>query len=270
VLRKLSGGYHDIETVFLKIGWADEISVSTGSDLTIACDDPGLAAEDDNLCLAAARLMREEYGIELGVSIDLKKRIPMGAGLGGGSSDAAVTLTLLNRLWGLDRPLDELFLLASRLGSDVPLFLCETPALGRGRGEILSALVDPLTDKPVEIPFSFAVIKPQVHVSTAGAYAAITPNDVGRVDLCDVVESLDLDRWSAELVNDFEAPMVSRHQEIREALTLLGDTGAGYAAMSGSGSAVFGAFEDEALAQAAAAEASRRGLRAWSGRAQTT
>lgn len=267
VLRRRSDGYHDLETVFVRIGWTDEVSVTDADALSFECDDPDLAAESDNLCLKAARALRSETrAAARGARIVLRKRIPTGAGLGGGSSDAAATLSLLNRLWNLEMAEDALRALGSRIGSDVPVFLHQTPAYATGRGEELSVLIDSVTARPLEIPFHVTVLKPAVRVSTAEAYRSVQPNELGRPHLNEVVRSLDLARWRAELVNDFEAPMTKRYPEIAAALELLREEGAGYAAMSGSGSAVFGIFESERGATAAEQRAIERGLDAWSGR----
>jgi 4-diphosphocytidyl-2-C-methyl-D-erythritol kinase len=259
VLRKRPDGYHDLETVFVRIGWCDQISVKEAETLSLTSDDAMLTAEDENLCLRAGRILQSEFGVSGGAEIDLKKNIPIGAGLGGGSSDAATTLSLLNKLWRLGCSNSVLRALGARLGSDVPVFIHETPAFGTGRGEILSTLT-------LEIPYSFAVLKPDVHISTAEAYNSIVPDDRKRPDLVAVIQSLDLDRWKAELVNDFEASIAGRHSGIAEALTLLRASGAGYAAMSGSGSAVFGVFERASDAADAAREGAHEGLTTWNGR----
>jgi 4-diphosphocytidyl-2-C-methyl-D-erythritol kinase len=265
VLRKRQDGFHDLETVFVHIGWCDEITVKAASSLSLRCDDPLLDAEDGNLCLSAAEILRSRFGKEHGADIALNKRIPMGAGLGGGSSDAASTLILLNELWALGCSRKVLRELGAELGSDVPGFLFDSPTIATGRGERLAPLRDSGDEETLEIPYSFAVIKPDVFVSTADAYASITPNDVSRPDLDTLIRSLDLDRWNAELVNDFEVPVASRHPEIKKALLLLHEAGAGYAAMSGSGSAVYGVFERESDAADAARTAADHGLSAWSG-----
>lgn len=236
--------------------------------ISLLCDDPILSIEDDNLCLLAARILQSRFDISAGAEIDLKKNIPMGAGLGGGSSDAATTLILLNELWDLGCSGPEFRELGAMLGSDIPVFMHDTPALGTGRGEILSTLgdgPDHQMEPHIEIPFSFAVLKLDVHVSTAEAYGSIVPDERERADLGAVVRSLDLDRWKAELVNDFEAPVADRYPSISKALMLLRNSGAGYAAMTGSGSAVFGVFERESEAAAAAHEGAQQGLRTWSG-----
>ncbi len=250
--------------------------------MSLTSDDPKLTTEDDNLCFRAAQILQSEFGVSDGAEVDLQKKIPMGAGLGGGSSDAATTLLLLNKLWGLGCSNKELRALGARLGSDVPAFMHETPALGTGRGEILSTLTEKRfgdrprgqssdrsgdrAARPLDIPFSFAVLKPDVHISTAEAYGSIVPDDRRRPDLAVVIRSLDLDRWKAELVNDFEAPIAGRHSRIAEALTLLRTSGAGYAAMSGSGSAVFGVFERASDAADAARAGLHKGLTTWNGR----
>lgn len=266
VLRKRPDGYHDLETVFVLIDWTDRISVAPSDDLALDVDNAILASEEDNLCLKAARLLRLEAGISRGAHINLEKGIPMGAGLGGGSSDAAATLQVLNELWEIG--FDEAYLrdLGARIGSDVPVFLHETPAYATGRGEILSTLANPETGESLAIPYWFAVLKPDVHVSTAEAYSSIQPNDTNRPDLRALVLSLDLARWRSELANDFEPPLVDRHPEIGRAQAILEDAGAGYSAMTGSGSAVFGVFESAEAARVAAEDGRSNGLTSWHGR----
>jgi 4-diphosphocytidyl-2-C-methyl-D-erythritol kinase len=266
ILRKRPDGYHDLETVFVLIDWADRISVASSEDLSFHVDNEILASENDNLCLQAARVLLEESQISRGARIELEKQIPMGAGLGGGSTDAAATLRLLNDAWEIGFGAGRLRELGARLGSDVPVFLHETPAYATGRGEVLSALSDPDTGELLAIPYWFAVLKPDVHVSTAEAYRSIRPSDANRPNLRELVSSMDLARWRAELVNDFEAPIAAHHPQIGQALSILDDAGAEYSAMSGSGSAVFGVFADQYRAAAAAQEGRSRGLVAWSGK----
>jgi 4-diphosphocytidyl-2-C-methyl-D-erythritol kinase len=265
VLRKRADGYHDLETVFVHIGWTEQVSVSLADEITFECDDPALAGEGNNLCLRAAELLREVSGVDWGAHISLKKRIPAGAGLGGGSSDAASTLMLLNILWELGKTPEELRAVGADLGSDVPAFLHESPAYATGRGEELSVLADSLSRRPLEIPYAFTVLKPDVHVSTTEAYESVVPNDGDRADLVALIRSLNLMRWTEELVNDFEAPISHRHPEIRYALQFLSAQGAGYSAMSGSGSACFGVFESAQDSRRAAEEAREEGYSAWSG-----
>ncbi len=213
-------------------------------------------------------MLQSKFDVLDGAEIDLKKNVPMGAGLGGGSSDAATTFLLLNDLWDLGRTGPELRELGAMLGSDISVFMHDTPALGTGRGELLVTLSGRLHDQKerhFEIPFSFAVMKPDVHISTAEAYGSIVPDERKRPDLDVLIRSLDLDRWRLELVNDFEAPMADRHPKIAEALTLLRTSGAGYSAMTGSGSAVFGVFERASEAADAAREGADLGHETWSG-----
>ncbi len=263
VLRKRSDGFHDLETVFLRIRWTDTVTATAADHLSLTCSDPALPTNESNLVMKAARLLAEEKGTAQGARLHLNKHIPYGAGLGGGSSDAAATLLLLNDLWQLNCSPNELHTLAARLGSDVPFFLGADAAYATGRGEILTPLVDPATHQPYLFPFALVVVVPPVAVSTPEAYRLVQPNDHPRPDLRNVVCSNDLDCWNQELGNDFEAPILAQYPAIANAKQLLLDAGAGYACMSGSGSAVFGVFIHEATARQAAETAQDAGLRVW-------
>lgn len=263
VLQRRADGFHEVETVMLPIGWHDGLTVMPAHPFRFTCSDVSLPTDERNLCVRAAHTLAAQAGIEPHGHLHLEKRIPHGAGLGGGSSDAAHTLRLLAQFWGLAPKPDDMHDLASALGSDVPFFLHDGAMVATGRGEVLA----PLAEKPYRLPYTLAVVMPRVQVATAAAYALVRPNDRERPDLSAVVRSNDLDQWRRELVNDFEAPILARHPEIRTARDHLREAGAGYAAMSGSGAAVFGVFERAADAQAAAEAAQASGQQAWHGSA---
>jgi 4-diphosphocytidyl-2-C-methyl-D-erythritol kinase len=262
VLRRRADGYHDVETALLPIGWADRLEAAPAEGLHFTCSDPALPTGDGNLVVRTARALAAWAGIEPRAALHLDKRVPYGAGLGSGSSDAAHTLRLLAGLWGLDVPDDAFHALAAALGSDVPFFLLDGPALATGRGEILTPLRGE-DGAPYRLPFALVVAVPPVHVATAEAYGLVTPDDRGRPDLAAAVSSNDLARWRRELTNDFEAPVLARHPEIRAAKERLLGEGAGYAALSGSGAAVFGVFEGEGAAEVAGAALRAQGCRVW-------
>ncbi len=258
VLRRRPDGYHDVETGLLPIGWHDRLTVGPAEAFAFTCSDAALPTNERNLCVRAARALAAHAGIEARGALHLDKRVPHGAGLGGGSSDAAHTLRLLADFWRLGVASEALHRLAAGLGSDVSFFLHDEAMLATGRGEVLEPLA-----AAYRLPFALTVVMPPVQVATAAAYALVEPNDVSRPDLRSLVRSNDLARWRRDLVNDFEAPTFARYPEVRDAHRRLLDAGAGYAALSGSGAAVFGVFEHAAQARAAAAEAEARGLRTW-------
>lgn len=255
-MRKRADSYHDLETIFLPIGWGDQILVRSADVLSMSCSDESLPVDARNLCMKAAIALHQFASVEQGAHIHLEKRVPMGAGLGGGSADAATTLLALTDLWQLDVAPSDLHDIAASLGSDVPFFLTSAPMLGTGRGEIL-------TPFRYHFPFHLVVVMPNVMVSTAEAYRSITPNTENRPNLLEVVTSNDLARWRMELVNDFEAPIMGKYTEIAEVKAQLQAFGAGYAAMSGSGAAVFGVFEDNEKAQHAFSYFKAQGLQTW-------
>lgn len=265
VLRKRPDGYHELETVFLRLPWAERITARPADRLVLTCTDPSLPTDETNLCLQAAHRLAEAFGVPCGAALHLEKSLPYGAGLGSGSSDAATTLRLLADLWGLEASLSELRAIGEGIGSDVPFFLGPSAAYGTGRGEVLTPLFDTHGD-PYRLPFDLVVVVPEVHVSTPEAYRRVTPNDRDRPDLRDVVASNDLARWRAELRNDFEAPVAAAYPAVEAALRALRDAGADYASLSGSGAAVFGVFEQPATALAAAEAAELTGHRVWHGR----
>ncbi len=268
VLRLRDDGFRDIETVFLPIAWHDTITARSSNALTLSCSDPDLPTDRRNLVLRAALRLNDALGGGYGAELHLDKRLPYGAGLGSGSSDAAHTLRLLCDLWDADVPPAQLTAIAAELGSDVPFFLGDHAAYATGRGERLSALAGTEGD-PYRCPFTLVVASPPVHVDTGEAYGLVVANDSHRPDLRAVVASNDLERWRRELVNDFEAPVCARHAELGHVRQCLLDAGAGYAAMSGSGSSFWGAFEDHAQATAAAHALRDQGMRAWHGDAHT-
>src|SRR5712691_8999905 len=167
VLRRRSDGFHEIETLIAPISLCDEIQIESCSGKKareFQCDDPSVPKGDENLAVRAANLFFERTNIDGGISIELKKRIPHGAGLGGGSSDAATTLLALNQLFETNLARDELAKLGSTIGSDVPFFLFESASLCRGRGELVA---------PTKLPeaLSLLLLKPDFTVTTAWAYS---------------------------------------------------------------------------------------------------
>lgn len=265
VLRKRDDGLHDIETVFVRIRWADTLHVERADALMMTCSDRALPIDDRNLVMRAARILQKEYEPAAGAHMHLEKRIPYGAGLGGGSSDAAAALILLNELWSLNLDREKLARHALDIGSDVPFFLGPEAALGTGRGERLEPLIDPQTDEPFRPAYPLVVAVPEETVATAAAYAMITPRDGERADLREIVLSHDLERWRRELVNDFEAPILEAYPAIAEIKAALVAAGAGYASMTGSGSAVYGFFTESDTAAAASEALRQSGHRTWTG-----
>ena len=257
VLRRRPDGFHDLASVFVPIGWADTLSAARSAGFSMTCSDPALPTDDRNLVMQAARALWSRHG-GVAAAFHLDKRVPYGAGLGSGSSDAAAALRLYDALWSLGLPDATLAEIALGLGSDVPFFLLGAPALATGRGEVLAPIPDgePVPGEagsaPWRCPFWLVVAVPPVHVPTGQAYALVTPDDRDRPDLVAALRSGDLGRWRAELTNDFQAPVEAVFPGIAEARRALLSAGAGYASLSGSGSAVFGAFTREADARAAA------------------
>ena len=231
VIRKRSDGYHDIETLFYPVpGLCDVLELVHADRFEMHCYNAEI--EGENLCEKAWRLLASRYGIPP-VAIHLYKKIPMGSGLGGGSADAAFTLTGLNTMLDLKLPQDELAGLAAQLGSDCAFFVYNRPMLARGRGEILTP-VDLSLDRTVRI-------YPQpVFVSTREAYAGITPQKPALP--LDQVLKHPVEEWKDLMVNDFETTVFARHPELAAAKKSLYYNGAVYAAMSGSGSALFAIY----------------------------
>lgn len=264
VLQRRADGYHDLQTVFVPIPWADTLAATEATDLRLACSDPSLPTDAGNLVVRAAEALRRLTGTTQGASMHLDKHLPHGAGLGGGSSDAAAALVLLRDLWGLSLPPDDLHGLARGLGADVPFFLDPRPALATGIGDVLAPLVDE-HGAPYRLPYPLVVAVPPVAVSTAEAYRQVRPRADGRPDLAAAVCSNDLDRWRRDLTNDFEAPIVAAYPALAPVRAALHDAGAAYVSMSGSGSAFFGVFEDDAQALAATEALRYAGCIVWHG-----
>lgn len=254
VTGKRSDGYHDLESAFWPVGWNDVIEVhrkeEAGLDLTVS----GLTIDGEpanNLVHRAYDLLHARHGIG-GVKAHLLKAVPMGAGLGGGSSDGTCMLKLLDQLFELQLSDAEGEALAAELGSDCPFFWKAQPALITGRGEHV---------KPWNFRFPhgtwIAVVHPGVHVSTRDAFASISPRPSG-LDLMQL-ERLPLSDWHTLLHNDFQAGIERLHPTVEAARQLLARAGAAYSQMTGTGSASFGLFTSEEAALQACAEAREAG-----------
>lgn len=238
VVRKREDGYHELETVMLPVERLMdivEVDVEAGIKYRSIGNDVDCPVED-NLCVRAARLMQERYGL-YGALVTLEKCVPFGAGLGGGSSDAAAVIRGMCETYGFRLDKSELAALAAELGSDVPFFIYNTPMLCTGRGEIMT---------PVDINLVglwLVIAKPAVGISTAEAYRGVTPS-VPEVPLVELLKR-PIEEWQGSVKNDFEPHIFAAHPEIKAIKDKLLDAGAVYASMSGSGSAVFGLFREQ-------------------------
>ncbi len=244
VLRRREDGYHDLETVMFPVeGLYDIVEVSRGDLRGAEFQSEGLVIDcpdEKNLCLKAFRLMNERYGVD-GVKIRLDKRVPFGAGLGGGSSDATAVILALNELFALGLEEQTLIDLAAELGSDTAFFVRNTPQLCEGRGEVMT---------PIDVDLKglwLVMVKPDEGVSTKEAYSGVVP----AVPETPLVERMTLPVWCWQgvVTNDFEESVFALHPVIAEVKEQLLRAGALYASMSGSGSTVFALFDREELVE---------------------
>jgi 4-diphosphocytidyl-2-C-methyl-D-erythritol kinase len=236
VLGRRGDGYHEIVTVLQSVDLADRLVLEDAPGLELRTDAPSLPVDARNLALRAAQALREAAGVDRGVRIRLDKRIPVAAGLGGGSADAAAVLLGLNRLWRLRWPLDRLSGVAVGLGMDVPFFLRGGSALATGRGEKLERVSSP--------SLALVLVNPRVGSSTAEVYGRVTPamyTDGARArDLVEALRSRRTVRVAESLYNGLEAAAATGHPEIGRMQAALRAAGALGVAMSGSGPTVFG------------------------------
>jgi 4-diphosphocytidyl-2-C-methyl-D-erythritol kinase len=241
VVGRREDGYHLLQTIFRLLDFSDQLQFTLRDDGEIKLHTPlpGVPEEKD-LCVRAAKLLQQESGVSLGVDIFLEKRIPMGGGLGGGSSDAATTLLALNHLWGLGWKREPLCTLGLRLGADVPVFIFGENAFAEGVGEKLSAIALP--------PAWYLVLMPPVHVSTAHVFASkeLTRNTI----------PIKIPPFSVELGhNDLEPVVCNSYPEVADHLEWLKQLdNRGMTAMTGSGACVFAEFASETAAKTALAQ----------------
>jgi len=253
VLSKRKDGFHRIETLFERISLSDElVLVPSRSGIKITSDSQKLPKGPGNIAYRAAKLLKDRFGIRKGIVIKIKKRIPIAAGLGGGSSNAASVLLGLNRLWRLGLSKRELLRAAAKLGSDVPFFILETPfALGRGRGEILRK-IDPPGKK-----IWHCLVKPLFSISTQAAYrglktSSLTPKKADVRMLFHSIHKGDSESLSKLLINSLEHSLNKRVMAILEIKKELMRRGALGCLLSGSGPTVFGIFSSQKTASSAA------------------
>jgi len=236
ITEKRADNFHNLETVFFPVNWCDalEFVISekvefSGSGIVIGGDS------ESNLVMKAYRLLKHDFDLPA-LKIHLHKEIPFGAGLGGGSSDGACMLTMLNKEFELGLSTSELESYAARLGSDCAFFIRNAPAFASGRGEIM---------EPIQLSLNnwfILIIKPPVEVSTAKAFQWIVP--AKPENSLKLLVELPVQQWKDTIVNQFEDSVFQYYPEIKKLKDQLYDSGAVYASMSGSGSAVFGLFKD--------------------------
>lgn len=247
IVSKRPDGYHNLETVFYPISLTDALEIKymdekfpseSPCDLKITGNDID-CNEEDNLVIKAYQLLAADFQLPR-VHAHLVKRIPTQAGLGGGSSDAAYMIRLLDERFRLNIGIPEMERYAAKLGADCAFFITADPSYAEGIGDVLM---------PADVPgaglggYYLAVVKPSVAVSTRDAYAAIVPKTPAKC--CRDIVRQPIETWKDELVNDFEAPIFAMHPELAAIKQSLYDAGAVYAAMSGSGSALFGIFREQ-------------------------
>lgn len=242
IVRRRHDGYHDLETVMMPVPWCDilEIVPARGDTDSLTVTGRGVdCPPGKNLVMKAVRALREvaDFGP---VDIYLEKIIPDGAGLGGGSADAAFTLACLDELFGLGLPKRVLAETASRIGADCPFFIYNNVSLCTGTGTDIKAISLHLPS-----PLWIAIVKPDESVSTREAYAGVTPHEPA-TRLMELLHK-PLSQWQGAVKNDFEASIFPSHPAIAGVKQALTDMGAAYASMSGSGSAVYALFDRPGL-----------------------
>ena len=248
VLGKRSDGYHEVRMLMAGLSLADTLTFRAAKDLSLTCDLKSLDCGDGNLVLRAARALQKATGCRDGAQISLKKRIPLGGGLAGGSTDAAAALKGLNSLWGCGLSLEALAKIAATLGSDIPFCLRSGWALATGRGEKLKQC-------SLRRKLHFVLLNPGFEVSTKWAYQSLGRTPSNRRNLSraafEAIQAKDLDGLARATINDLEPVTSGRYAEIREMRRLLDHEGAQISRMSGSGPSVWGLFKNEADAKKA-------------------
>lgn len=243
ILRKRADGFHDLETVFYPIALQDALEIIQHPQPVTGIEfgSSGLPVDGDlpdNICVKAYHLLKKDFPHLPAVKMHLHKTIPMGAGLGGGSADGAFTLTLLNKKFALGIGEADLINYALQLGSDCPFFIRYAPCYATGRGEVMDSLSLDLS------AYKFVLVNPQIHINTGWAFSQIKPS-AERKSLKESIAK-PVEEWKDVLTNDFEEAVFAQHPAVKECKEALYQAGAVYAAMTGSGSTVFGLFRKDA------------------------
>lgn len=238
ILRKRQDNYHDIETIFYPVGLCDVLEILPSKKSEVSFFNTGIAIENNqnNLCLKAYELIKNDYPDLPPVSIHLHKVIPIGAGLGGGSSDAVATLQLLIKIFSLDISAEQLSMYALKLGSDCPFFLLNKPALATGRGETLTPV------EPLLKGYNIVIVFPNIHSNTSKAFSSVKPHPPN--ESLNILYHNPVNVWSDSIINDFEETVFAEHPAIKDIKQMLYNAGAEYASLSGSGSSVYGLFKN--------------------------
>jgi len=243
VLYKRNDGFHELNTIFAKIGFADEIIIEPFQELIVTCNPDLGIQQKQNLAYKSGKLIQNYFACKSkGAKITIFKNIPLGAGLGGGSSNAATILMGLNKLWEINAANEELHKLAVQLGADVPFFLGDEFALGRGKGEILEFF-------DFSLPYHLILVMPNLRIETSWGYSHLNKDnkftqgsDLKKILIENINHPQNL---QILLKNDFEDVAFSRYPELANIKDKLYNSGAVFAQMSGSGSSIYGFFDDE-------------------------
>ncbi len=241
VLERLDSGYHNIETGFCFIEWSDRFEVTPASRNSLTMSDESIPVDDSNLIVKAVQLLEKKAGLKDQFHIKVEKNIPAGAGLGGGSSNAATTLRMINKIANLGLSEVDLMELGKKLGADVPFFIKGKPGFATGTGtEIESVDIQP--DSWI------VTIFPGESSSTPEAYQFVEPNPEPEFSLKKVLTEEPVEEWQYLVINDLEASVFPRLNIVGNFKDQCYEFGASYASMSGSGSSVFGIFEQDFVA----------------------
>lgn len=240
ITGKRDDGYHNIETLFLPVSLYDELTIEKSSKIIISCNKAEIPVDEGNTVYKAVKLLQEKYKINYGCNIFLDKKIPPGAGLGGGSSNAAFVLKALNELWELCLNRKELSKMALDIGSDVPFFIINRPSVGRGRGEILTSF-------SININFKILLIYPELIINTGEVYKQVKINltkDKKSVTFFTNFRSIEDLVALENLHNQLEPVVFREYPHLKGIKNELYNEGAVFSSMSGSGSTIFGLFDE--------------------------
>lgn len=260
----LPDGRHELDTLFQAIDYGDRVKIRRDSEIVLECSPEGLCPMRDNLAWRAADLLRNEAGLQTGARVRLEKLVPHGAGLGGGSGDAALVLLMCNKLWGLEWSVEQLQGLGAGLGADVPFLVASGAAWAGGAGDVLTPAA------PLDPRIEILVATPPVGVNTGWAYRAWDdanlplPNGRHLTNFPRLRPSgsiLHLEELRGKLHNDFEDVVFQAHPEIGELRREMDQAGAAASLLSGSGSSVFGLFEGRTAPGTILREWERRNIR---------